>query len=334
MEKIAFIGCAHIHTPAFVEKVKARNNVQVAAVWDHDKNRAAKNAVALNSSVVDDYHTILADPEIRSVVICSETNLHRELVLAAAEAGKNMFVEKPLSANAAEAQELADAVEKAGVIFQTGYFMRGNPVNIFLKQQIEAGSFGKITRVRHSNCHSGSLGGWFDTDWRWMADPDIAGCGAYGDLGTHSLDIVMWFLGNPKKAFSTIFPLTNRYGENCDEYGEGNLVFDNNVIATIAAGWVDCANPVVCEICGTEGHAVYMNDQLFFQSSKVEGADGLTPWTKLPDAMPHAFDLYLDKILDNKDVPLVSVREAAERNIVMAALYKANNTERQTPTGF
>ena len=334
MKKIAFLGCAHIHTPAFVSKVNAREGIEVKAVWDHDAERARKNAELLHSAVAESPEAIWNDPEIEAVVICSETNRHRELVLKTAAAGKDMFVEKPLGVSAEEAREMADAVEKAGVVFQTGYFMRGDSVNQFLKRKIEEGAFGRITRIRHSNCHSGSLGGWFDTDWRWMADPSVAGCGAYGDLGTHSLDIVMWLMGNPVEVGATIHTLTNRYGEDCDEYGEGMLRFADNTVATIAAGWVDIANPVVCEICGTEGHAVYMNGALYFKSSRVEGADGQTPWTDLPPALPHAFDLYLDRILDGKDVPLVSVREAAARNIVMARLYQADREKRLLPSGL
>jgi len=334
MKKIAFIGCAHIHTPAFVNKVNARAGLEVKAVWDHDAERAQKNADLLHSKVVSAPEIIWNDPEIEAVVICSETNRHRDLVLKTAAAKKDMFVEKPLGVSAEEAREMADAVEKAGVVFQTGYFMRGDPIHLFLKQQIAAGAFGRITRIRHSNCHSGSLGGWFDTDWRWMADPSIAGCGAYGDLGTHSLDIIMWLMGEPVEVGATIHTLTNRYGEACDEYGEGMLRFADNTIATIAAGWVDYCNPVICEVCGTEGHAVYMNGALYFTSTKVEGADGQAPWTKLPEAMPHAFDLYLDRILDGKNVPLVSVREAAARNIVMAQIYKAAQEKRLMPSGL
>ena len=85
-------------------------------------------------------------------------------MLAAAAAGKHMFVEKPLGMGAVDAYRMAEAIEKAGVLFQTGYFMRGNPIHLFLREQIAAGSFGKITRIRHSNCHAGSLGGWFDAD--------------------------------------------------------------------------------------------------------------------------------------------------------------------------
>ena len=59
----------------------------------------------------------------------------------------------------------------------------------------------------------------------------------------------------------------------------------------------------------------------------MEGADGLAPWTGLPELQPHAFDLFLEK-LTGQDVPLVSVREAALRNEVMDALYRANREKR------
>ena len=328
MKKIAFVGCAHIHTPAFVNMTNARNNVQVVAVWDHNQERGEKNAALLKSTFTADINSIWNNPEIDGVVICSETNLHRELVSQAAASGKHMFVEKPLGFSACEAKEMAEKVAKAGVIFQTGYFMRGRPEHVFLKQQIEAGAFGKITRVRHSNCHCGSLAGWFDTDWRWMANPDIAGCGAFGDLGTHSLDILMWWFGVPEKVTANINVLTARYGEKCDEYGEGTMIYPNGLIATIAAGWVDCSNPVVCEICGTEGHAVLFDEKLYFQSSHVKGAENLVQWTDLPEAMPHAFELFLDAFLDDKNVPLVPVQDAADRNVVMSAFYEANQGEK------
>src|SRR2546425_881392 len=117
-------------------------------------------------------------------------------VWAAAKAGKHMFVEKPLGITARESEEMANAIQKAGLLFTTGYFMRTEPAHLFLKDEIAKGTFGKITRVRGSNCHAGSLKGYFDSEWRWMADPKIAGVGAFGDLGTHKLDILMWMFGD------------------------------------------------------------------------------------------------------------------------------------------
>src|SRR5262249_4944984 len=137
---------------------------------------------------------ILTDGEIGSVVVCSETNRHLELVERAAAAGKHLFVEKPLAAEVDEARRMREAVDRAGVVFQTGFFMRSSPAMQFLKQEAVAGHLGTITRMRHSNCHEGSLGGWFDTEWRWIADVLEAGGGGFADLGAHALDIVLWVL--------------------------------------------------------------------------------------------------------------------------------------------
>src|SRR5204862_7334895 len=119
----------------------------VKTVWDHDAARGQQRADELEARFIGDLRPVLADPEIQAVIICSETNRHEELVLASAEARKDMFVEKPLGMNARDAQEMVDAIERAGVKFQTGYFRRGDPVSLFLKDHVQRGSFGTITRI-------------------------------------------------------------------------------------------------------------------------------------------------------------------------------------------
>ena len=325
MLEVALVGVAHIHTPGFVKRLQAREGVHVKYVWDHDAGRAASQAEALGAQVPGDVSEIWGDPAVTGAIVCSETDRHEALVLGAAAAHKHLFVEKPLGLGAADAYRMADAIAEAGVLFQTGYFQRGNPLHLFLREQIAQGHFGKITRIRHTNCHAGSLKGWFDTEWRWMADPAQAGVGAFGDLGTHSLDILMWLMGERvERVTASLGVATGRYGD-CDEYGEGLLRLAGGAIASLAAGWVDVAHPVNVIVSGTEGHAYVANGQLYYQSSHVDGADGKEPWTQLPDALPHAFELYLDA-LQGKDVPLVPVYEAAERSAVMEALYEAAHT--------
>ena len=320
MTEVALLGAAHIHTPAFVKKLTERQDVKVKYVWDHDRPRAEKNAAALGAAV-SDLDTILADSAVRAAIVCSETDRHEDLVLAAVRGGRHVFVEKPLGLGKADAFRMAKAIEKAGVIFQTGYMRRGDPVHLFLKEQIAKGHFGRITRVRVSVCHAGSLKGWFDTDWRWMADPAQAGVGAFGDLGTHGLDALLWWFGEVTACTGQLSVVTIRYG-NCDETGEALIRFRSGVIATLAAAWVDVADPVTIQISGTEGQAALINGQLFYQSFKVEGADGKRPWTQLPAALPHAFDLFLDALGGKTGLPLVPVREAAYACQVMEAIYK------------
>lgn len=322
MIKLALVGGAHIHTPGFIKRLNARDDVAVTSVWDRDTTRAEARAEALGAETVQNLASIWADAEIAAVVICSETCRHETLVLAAAEAGKPMFVEKPLGMGAKDAHAMATAIEAAGVLFQTGYFMRGTPVHRFLREHIEKGSFGTITRIRHSTCHAGSLKGLFDTEWRWMADLTQAGCGAFGDLGTHSLDILMWLMGDVERVTAAIDQVTDRY-PGCDEFGESLLRFKSGAIGSLAAGWVDVADPVKVQVSGTEGHAYTVGEALYFQSEHVEGADGKEPWPDLPEQQPHAFDLFLDAITGKDGVTLVSPREAAERSAVMEAIYAA-----------
>ena len=132
------------------------------------------------------------------------------------------------------------------------------------------GAFGKITRVRASVCHDGSLNRIFDGDIHWMADPKIAGCGGFGDLGTHGLDLLMWLAGDVEQVAADIKVVTGRYG-SCDESGEALIRFKNDVTGTLAAGWVDVANPNSLEISGTEAHASVVQGQLYFKCSKVAG---------------------------------------------------------------
>jgi predicted dehydrogenase len=318
---IALVGAAHIHTPGFVDLVKTRKDVRVKSVWDHDSARAQQRAKDLNSAVVEDVNTIWSDPEIQAVVIYSETNRHHDLVMAAAKARKHMFAEKPLGITAKESLAMAQAIEGAGLLFTTGYFMRTDPKHIFLKDEIAQGHFGKITRARGSNCHSGALEGWFDKEWRWMADPKIAGIGGFGDLGTHKLDILMWLLGDIDAVTADVKIVTGRY-PGCDECGEGMLEFKNGVIGTLAAGWVDIEDPVQLLISGTEGHAVVVDNHLYYKSKHVPGSDSKDPYTKLPKAPRPPVHQFLDAVAGAKDQPLVKPSEAAARVVAMEALYK------------
>ncbi len=317
----AFVGCAHIHTPGFINAIKKRNDVAVKWFYDADRARAEKRAGEVDGAqIAESVEQIADDPHVTAVIVCTETDLHEQVVEPLARAKKHLFVEKPLGIGASDAYKMAAQIEEAGVHFQTGYFQRGNPIHVYLKRQIEADAFGKITRIRHSNCHGGALGGWFDTEWLWMADPSRSGVGGFGDLGTHSLDILLWLMGEAETVTAQIDNGTARY-PNCDETGEGLLRFKNGVIGTLAAGWDDVANPVSCLVSGTEGHAVVIDGKLYLNSKNIEGADGKEPWDKLPGAVPSGLDAFLNAIVGQRDAVLVTPQEAAYRSAVMEALY-------------
>ncbi len=326
MQTTAFLGVAHIHTPGFISTINKRPDVQAKLVYDHNSTRGEKRAAELGAQFTPDIDAVLQNPEVTSVVICSETKFHAELVPRAVAAGKNLFVEKPLSNSVEEADAMQQSIEKAGLVFQTGFFLRSSPTVRFLKQEIEAGNLGTITRMRYTNCHSGALGGWFDEEWRWIADKELAGGGGFADLGAHALDIVLWALrstcGSVQHVAGMVGTATKRYGD-IDEYGAGLLQFQSGAIGEVEASWVDPKLSAPIEVNGNKGQIQVRDGKVFYYSELVEGADG-GEWSKLPSGGPHAFELFWDK-LEGKElaVPLVTIDEAGEEARVMARLYQS-----------
>lgn len=331
---LGFLGLAHIHTPSFIRQLLERPDVRVKWAWDPDPRKVAVRAPELQART-GSLEEILADPEVQGVVVCSETNRHLELVTAAARARKHLFVEKPLGMTAAESRSMAAAIEQAGVLFTTGYFLRTDPMVLFLREQIGQGAFGTITRVSAANCHGGSLGGWFDErpdapaeSWRWMADPQISGVGGFGDLGTHSLDILMWLCGPIAAVSAEIRSVTGRYGD-CDEAGTALVRFASGVTGTLSAGWVDLANPIALQVAGTEGHAMIVNDSLYFQSNTVAGSKIGQPYRGgVPERPEGPLQQFVEAVRGVTGHPLVPAREAAERVVVMEAMYRASRERR------
>ena len=323
MLHIAILGCAHIHISDVIKIISQRNDIAVKTVWDHQSNRAKQCANTLNAQVASSPNAIWEDPDISAVLILSETDQHFPLVIGSASAKKHLFIEKPLGITAYDTLTMAEAIERENLVFQTGYFLRSAPIQQCLYEHIHHHqSFGKITRIQGHFSHAGGLLGWFDNEWRWMADGLHAGFGAFGDLGTHVLDLLMWYMGDVESATADMTAASDRY-QNGDEYGLGILRFKNNCLGLIDASWVDFSSPLGLHVQGTEGTAHVINNQLFIHSRHIPASDPTKPWADLPQALPHPLDQFLDVLLKKHAYPLTTASEAAKRCVVMEALYKA-----------
>lgn len=328
----SFLGAAHIHTPGFVEQLKPlreAGEVAVKYVWDRDAARAASTAEKLGAETAASVDAVLGDPQVSAVVVLTETAFHPDIVLKAAAAGKNLFVEKPLAISSADATRMADAIEKAGVVFQTGFFSRGQSVHQFIKREVKAGHLGKLTRARYSNCHGGASLGWFDKEWAWFAQPELSGGGALLDLGAHPLDLIINTYsgeGEIVGVYGALTNITGKFDGKVDEFGSGLLVFESGFEAAFDASWVDKTklhSPL--SVTGTQGAILVLPDGVYYQSELVDGADGSKPIPAddLPKGAPHAFRLFWERLLGRDlPIPLVSVREASLGATVMEKIYK------------
>ena len=137
---------------------------------------------------------MLAHPGLDAVYVATPNHLHREAVEAAAAAAKPVLCEKPMAATLADAEAMADAVKRAGVLYGTAFDQRHHPAHEAMRAAIEAGMLGRVTAVRIAYCC------WVDAGWatdNWRADPARAGGGALMDLAPHGLDLVHFLTGEP-----------------------------------------------------------------------------------------------------------------------------------------
>lgn len=340
---LALLGASHIHTPGFVEVLARRADAAVAAVWDPDPAIAAKYAAKLQCRAAADAATVLGLPELDAVVVLSQTVRHAGLVRRIAQARKHCFVEKPLGIGLADSRQMLQDLEAAGVIFHTGYFNRTIPAHLLLRRLISEGAFGEISRIRLVFGTAAAINGIFHSDWQWMTDPRQAGVGAFGDLGTHKLDLLLFLMGDTAQleAVTAAFSRPLRRYQQGEECGEAILRFANGTIATVAASWIDLAEPASLLISGSRGHAVMRNapgrphndwdNELFLLADGVAGATGREPWTDLPAQLPAPLEQFIDAVVRGDRRHLVSVREAAYASYVMEVISQAAAERRWLP---
>jgi predicted dehydrogenase len=140
-----------------------------------------------------DWRKAVADPEIDVIDVCTPTYLHKEIVLAAAEAGKQIWCEKPAALNYAEALEMAEAADKAGVLHYLNHNYRRVPAVTFAKQLIDEGKIGKIFHWRGAYLQDWIIDENFPLSWQLQADK--AGGGPHYDLNSHSVDLGRYLVG-------------------------------------------------------------------------------------------------------------------------------------------
>jgi predicted dehydrogenase len=132
----------------------------------------------------------------------------------------------------------------------------------------------------------------------------------------------MWLFGDVEAVAADLKTVTSRY-EKCDESGEAMIHFKSGVVGTLAAGWVDIEDPVQLLISGTEGHAVVVDNHLYYRSKHVPNSDSKEALTNLPPGLKPPMIQFLDALAGAPNQPLVKPREAAARVAVMEAMYKA-----------
>ncbi len=245
--RIAVLSRWHVHADEYAKAVDDSGVARIVAVWDERPDRGAQWANELGAEFLADYDALLARSDIDGVVVTSPTNRHRELIVAAARAGKHVFTEKVLATTLEDARAIADAVRASPIRFTIAFPRRTIGPLLLAKRMIEDGRIGEPTLLRIRIAHDGALRNWLPAHF---FDATECGGGAMIDLGAHGMYLARWLLGEPTRCTSIFNSLTGRAVE---DNAVSVIEFAGGAVAINETSFVSWGGAYSIELDGTRG---------------------------------------------------------------------------------
>jgi predicted dehydrogenase len=278
-----------------------------ASAGDYDI--AAARAYGSYKEMLEKEKGLPADQRIDFVSVATPNHTHFEIAKAAVEAGFNVICDKPLTFDLKQAEQLADAVDKAGVVFAVSHNYTGYPLVRQAREMIASGELGEINAVR-----SFYIQGWLRTKLEasdqkqasWRTDPSRSGAaGCFGDIATHAYNLARYMTGLLPDQISCHLK-TFVEGRKLDDYGTAVIRFENGALGTVTASQISHGreNDLFIEIDGTKGSLQWRqeepnvmilrrNGQPHAMYTRDPNAPFMTEWGKaacrLPSGHPEAF---------------------------------------------
>jgi predicted dehydrogenase len=198
--RVGVIGTGGIAQYLHIRQYLACEDARVVALCDVSEEAlaAAQRRWALEDvATFTDAETMFAEADLDALSICTPNDSHRDLALAAIEAGVAVLCEKPLALNAAQALEMLEGVGAAGVVNMAGFSKRFFPAARLAKSLIQEGELGEIYVLEGHYVQGWGLRP--DLPLVWRLQRDRAGSGALGDLGSHLFDLARWWVGEAEE---------------------------------------------------------------------------------------------------------------------------------------
>lgn len=305
MIKWGIIGCGDVTEvksgPAF-NKVK---DSSLVAVMRRDAAKAKDYAQRHNvCKWYGDANALINDPEVNAIYIATPPSYHEEYTIAAVNAGKPVYVEKPMALNAAGAKRMENAATAKNVKLAVAHYRREQPMFKKIKQLLTDNAIGDIRFARLEFYKKSLSKKELEIPKNaWRVDAAIAGGGLFHDLAPHQLDLMYYFFGAADKVKGIALNQQRLY--NADDIVAGNIVFRNEVLFN--GLW--CFNVAEdeekdsCEIVGTKGKiqfAVFGEAKI---TVTVEGKKENILFNKMQHVQQPMIEKVVDYFLDNTQNP-------------------------------
>lgn len=256
--KWGIIGCGDVTEiksgPAFNKVADSR----LIAVMRRNAEKVADYAHRHGvSKWYTDADIMMNDAGINAVYIATPPANHLYYAKAALKNGLNVYVEKPVTLNAAEAAEMADAVKQSKAKLTVAHYRRGLPLFLRIKELIDTDVVGDIRTVQIRLWQSRKPPLVAKTENKWRLQPDVSGGGYFHDLAPHQLDLLLFYFGEPVKYQG--YSLNQSGHSAADDNVSGQILFPNDIV--VNGSWcfnvADDLQTDTCEIIGKRGSITF-----------------------------------------------------------------------------
>ena len=324
--RIGVLGAARIAPSALIKPAKDNADVVVAAVAARDGSRArafaAKHGIA---RVHESYEALIADPDLDAVYNPLPNGLHGKWTRAALAAGKHVLCEKPFTANAAEAREIADLAAKSDRVVMEAFHYRYHPLALRTEQIIASGELGKLERVEAALCFP--LPKFSDIRYNYS----LAG-GAMMDAGCYAVHMARTFGGSTPEVVSAQAKLRD---PQVDRAMTAELRFAEGHTGRVRCSmWSSRLLEITAHVVGDRGEVRLFNPVTpqFFHRLSIRSSDGKRV-ERFPRRPSYAYqlDAFAGAVLRGEPVKTTPA-DAIENMTVIDAIYRAAGLPLRQPS--
>jgi predicted dehydrogenase len=249
--RVACIGMGW-WSDVLADAIKRTEKLKITACFSRSADKREAFAKKYGCRAVSSYEAILADKEIEAVINTTPNDVHLETTRQAADAGKHVFLDKPIANSVSDGRRITEICRKAGVVLALGYQRRRESHFRWVKREIEAGRFGKLVNAE-ANISRDRLGQIDLSSWRYTA-AGMPG-GVMLQIGVHYADVLHYLVG-PIKAVSGRLAQLVLPGDNPDV---ASLIFEheNGALSTLNASYASASEYYLMNIYGKEATAYY-----------------------------------------------------------------------------
>jgi predicted dehydrogenase len=249
--RVACIGMGW-WSDVLADAINRSGKFKIVACFTRSEQKRQAFAEKYGCRAVASYGAILADPDIEAVINTTPNDVHLETTRLAAEAGKHVFLDKPIANSVSDGRKITECCRQAGVVLALGYQRRRESHFRWVKRQIDDGVFGKLVNAE-ANISRDRLGQFDLSSWRYTA-AGMPG-GVMLQIGIHYADVLYYLLG-PIKAVSGQFVRLVLPGDNPDV---ASLVFEheNGALSTLNASYASASEYYLMNIYGKTATAYY-----------------------------------------------------------------------------